>query len=265
MNPKMFRYDPWGPISTTLYTNNNSDLVENLIGFTGISLYLSSSQTSHVKRIREYKPIIQTAYDDLPDEEKGRFAQIVAKELLANNTVLDEIKDSLVDRLNNIGWTITEEGTLTTQDSLLSEQFFPLGTTYDAYIAIRDILEKAASSAMIVDAYLGSTIFATLSAINPTTLSVQLLTTEGKLKPDFRVEAANFRQQYTAAQLEVRTTTDFHDRFITIDDTEYYHVGASIKDAGKRAFLISRLQDEPIVSILKQYLSQVWQSATLVS
>ena len=262
MNPKLHKYDPWGPVSSTLYTLNNSDLVENLLGFTGV-LHLSSSRSTHIERIREYKPIIQTAYEQLPDNEKGRFAQIVAKGLL-NAYIKDETKENLIQRLNAIGWAITEDGTLTTQDALLSEQFFPPGTPYDAYIAIREILEKAASSAIIIDPFMGSTIFATLSTINASTLSIQLLTTAMNLKSDFQIEAANFQKQYTTVQLEVRTTTDFHDRFIAIDNAEYYHIGASIKDAGKRAFLISRLQDQPIINILKQYIDQVWQSATLV-
>jgi hypothetical protein len=261
----MQRYDPWDPISINLYDINKSDLVENLIGLTGLSLKLSSDQSTHVQRIREYKPIIQTAYDGLPDDERGRFAQIVAKGILVSDKVPDEIKERLIDNLNDIGWTITEDGELITQDVLLSERFFPPGTSYDAYVAIREILEKAASSAMIVDAYMGSTIFETLSAINPTKLTVQLLTTEKNLKADFRVEATNFQQQYTGVRIEVRTSTDFHDRFIVIDDAEYYHVGASIKDAGKRAFMISRLQDPPIINLFKQYLDQVWQSATVVS
>lgn len=151
-----------------------------------------------------------------------------------------------------------------TQDALLSEQFFPPGTPYDAYVAIREILEKTTSKAVIIDPFMGSTIFATLSTISTTEFSVQLLTTATNLKPDFHVEAAKFQKQYATVQLEVRTTTDFHDRFIAIDNTEYYHVGASVKDAGKRAFLISRLQDQPIIDILKQYINQVWSAATVV-
>ena len=261
MNSNMHRYDPWGPISSTLYTINDSDLVENLIGFTGV-LNLSSKLETHKERIREYKPIIQTAYNELPDDQKGQFAQIVAKGLLPNRNV---DKHSFIKSLNAIGWTITEDGMLTTQDALLSEQFFPPATHYDAYVAIREILEKATSSVFIVDAFMGSTIFATLSIINTTTLSVKLLTTAKNLKPDFHVEAVRFQQQYTTFQLEIRTTTDFHDRFIAIADTEYYHMGASIKDAGKRAFLISHLQDQPIINFLKQYMSRVWHSAIAVT
>ncbi len=260
----MGKYDPWNLISINLYDINKSDLVDNLIGLTGLSLKLSSTQPTHVQRIREYKPIIQTTYDGLPDDEKGRFAQIVAKGILVSDKVQYEAKEKLIGNPNDIGWTITEEGELVTLDALVSEQFFPPGTTYDAYVAIREILEKAATSAMIVDAYLGSTIFATLSAINPTKLTLQLLTTEKNLKPDFRVEATNFQHQYTGVRLEVRTATDFHDRFIVIDDAEYYHVGASIKDAGKRAFMISRLQDPPIINLFKRHLDQVWQSATVL-
>jgi len=173
-------------------------------------------------------------------------------------------KEYMNDSLKDIGWTITDEGTLTTQDALLSEQFFPPGTPYDAYVAIREILEKTTSNAMIIDPYMGSTIFATLRTINAVTFSVQLLTTATNLKPDFHVEAANFQKQYTSLKLGVRTTTDFHDRFIAIDNTEYYHIGASVKDAGKRAFLISRLQDQPIINILKQYINQVWSAAKVV-
>lgn len=42
-------------------------------------------------------------------------------------------------------------------------------------------------------------------------------------------------------------TDSFHDRFIVLDGTDAYHVGASIKDAGKRAFAVSRIGDPVIV------------------
>ena len=256
----MNKYDPWGPISSHLFSINNSDLVEDLIGRTGV-LTLSSDRSTHKERIREYKKVIQIVYDDLPDDEKGRFTQIVLKGLLDIN---DSIKKKLIDSLNDIGWNVNDNGALTTQDALLSEQFFPPGTPYDAYVAIREIIEKSTSNAMIIDPYMGSTIFATLSTISAPKFSVQLLTTSKNLKPDFQVEASKFQAQYKTVRLDVRTTTDFHDRFIVIDKTNYYHVGASVKDAGKRAFLISRLQDKPIISAIDQYIIQVWDNAKVV-
>ena len=264
----MSQYDPWGPISSTLYSINDSELVENVVGFTGLKVPWpvldKTTGYSHRTRVRAYKPIIQAAYDALVDEEKGKFAERVAKGLL-NIVIKSEIKEQLVERLNDIGWTITEEMALTTQDTVVSEQFFPAGTHYDAYVAIREILEKATSDVMMVDAYMGSSIFPTLSAIDPSRLTVKLLTTAKNLKADFRVEATKFQQQFTGVQLEARSTTDFHDRFIAIDRSDLYHVGASIKDAGRRAFLVSHLQDQPIITALTQYLDQAWNKATPVN
>lgn len=45
-------------------------------------------------------------------------------------------------------------------------------------------------------------------------------------------DITKFKAQYP--KLSVKATTDFHDRFLIIDKTEVYHIGASIKDAGKK-------------------------------
>jgi hypothetical protein len=135
---------------------------------------------------------------------------------------------------------------------------------YDAYVAIRDILAKATTSIVLVDAYIGSTLFATLKALPARCPSVGLLTADKALKPDFTLEASHFQSQFPQIKLEVRTAQTFHDRFIVIDDSEFYHVGASIKDAGKRAFLISRLEDPPITAALSQFVSSTWDTAKVV-
>ena len=62
---------------------------------------------------------------------------------------------------------------------------------------------------------------------------------------------AYFNKQY--AGLTVHYTTEFHDRFMIIDRKTLYHIGASIKDAGKKAFEISQIDDDKQVSeILKR-------------
>ena len=58
-----------------------------------------------------------------------------------------------------------------------------------------------------------------------------------------------FNAQYP--QLTVEQTTAFHDRFLILDESVGYLVGASLKDAGKKSFAISRIEDaETTVSIL---------------
>jgi hypothetical protein len=258
----MTKYDPWGPISSTLFSTRDSDFVQQTIDLTGVGVQWprldEKADHSHLTRIRAFRPAIQAAYSELADEQKGQFAGIVAKQLggLMNQQI--------VASLNDIGWTITQGGILTTQDAILSEQFFPPGTPFDAYVAIRSILQEASRHILIVDAYMGGTLFVILRSVSNPTLSVALLTTTKAVQPDFRLEAAAFQQQFPGTQIEVRTTAEFHDRFIVVDNSVYYHVGASIKDAGKRAFVISRLEDQPIIQLLEAYIQAAWQRGTRV-
>lgn len=83
-----------------------------------------------------------------------------------------------------------------------------------------------------MDGYVGSSLLLTLRALSSQSLDVLVLTAEQNLKPDFLIEVSNFHSQVAHVKIEVRTMAGFHDRFIVIDGDEFYHVGASIKDAG---------------------------------
>jgi hypothetical protein len=236
-------FDPWGPISSVLYEMNDSDFLQNAIANTGIDIawrpFSKADAYSHTTRIRALRRDISAAYANLDGEKRGLFAQIVVKSML-RRTSAGELRTKLLERLIDIGWTVSEDGLLMTEDALISEQFFPANSEYDAYIMVRDVFARASAELLIVDTYIGSSLLATLKALPLRNLSVKVLTAEKNLKPDFAIEVAAFRRQVSHINLEVRTTDGFHDRFIIADEREFYHVGSSIKDAGKRAFLIMR-------------------------
>ena len=71
-------------------------------------------------------------------------------------------------------------------------------------------------------------------------------------------------QQYPNVAVNVRTTTDFHDRFIVLDGNVCVHVGASIKDAGKRACMVSRIEDVANRDAMLRQLNQSWEAGTHV-
>ena len=70
--------------------------------------------------------------------------------------------------------------------------------------------------------------------------------------------------QYPDVTIHVRTTTDFHDRFIVLDGTVCVHVGASIKDAGKRACMVSRIEDSGNRDAMLRQLNESWGVGTHV-
>jgi hypothetical protein len=264
-------YDPWGPISAALYEWNDAEFVENAVRYTGVQVEwpepTQATGYSHKTRIRSYKRAIDEAHNALDDQGKGQFARTIAQVLyheLTNqgrNYLAEKVVTNLSIGLTNIGWEIDGNGTLSTQNSTLSEQFFPPGTPFDAYVAIKDILATATRSILVVDGYIGGTLFNTFAALPACAPSIRLLTNESNLKRDFDQEANAFRTQFAHIAVDVRTAKDFHDRFIVIDDTLVYHIGASVKDAGKRAFVISRLEDRPIVESVLRHIHSSWDSA----
>ena len=68
-------------------------------------------------------------------------------------------------------------------------------------------------------------------------------------------DVSTFNSQYPT--LTVKKTQVFHDRFIILDGKTAYHIGASIKDAGKKCFGISLLQDQGLVTDLLSRLSSI--------
>jgi hypothetical protein len=260
------RFDPWGPVSTVLYEINDSDFLQNAVAKTGITIdwtpMTKGESYSHGTRIRAMRGDINAAYSGLSDDKKGHFVQIIVKAILKRHDATD-VGVKIKDALHDIGWTISEEGELRTEDALISEAFFPPNTEFDAYMAIREILDTAAREIVVVDPYIGASLLLTLKALTARNLSVRFLTVERNLKPDFRVEFATFRKQVTHIGIEVRTTADFHDRFIAIDGSVFYHVGASIKDAGKRAFMISRIQDQPNIDGARQSIDRAWATGAV--
>ena len=73
------------------------------------------------------------------------------------------------------------------------------------------------------------------------------ITTAGKGNLSIK-DITKFNAQYP--KLSVKTTTDFHDRFLILDKSEVYHIGASIKDAGKKSFGITKIEDKDLVKSL---------------
>ena len=262
------RFDPWGPISAVLYGINDSEFVQDAVAMTGVDVHWRSLNKaeaySHSTRIRAHRQDISAAYARLREDQKGHFSQIVAKAMLNRHDSVN-IRAKLTDALKDIGWVIADNDLLRTEDALVAEQFFPLNSPFDAYVSIRDVLSRATQDIMIVDGYLGSSLLLTLRSLANRPPEVRLLTVEKNLKADFPIEIAAFRKQIGGVTIEVKAAPDFHDRFIVIDRAEFYHLGASIKDAGKRAFMISRIEDPSNVESVRQAIIQAWTSATVLA
>jgi hypothetical protein len=176
----------------------------------------------------------------------------------------ESLRAKLLTGLGDIGWGINESGLLITQDALVSERFFSANSEYDAYVAIRDVLTSATSQLVIVDAYVSSSLLQILGAAGSRALTVRIMTVKKNLPPDFAIELATFRKQFPNTAVELRSASDFHDRFIVVDNGKVFHIGASIKDAGRRAFMVSRVEDSVVAEAIKTSFERTWSNAIVI-
>ena len=117
----------------------------------------------------------------------------------------------------------------------------------------------ATKDIVIVDAYLGEDVL-NLLTVKRDGVHVKLLT--GKVSPAFLSLARDFNRQY--GNLVIRTSKTFHDRFIFIDDRDFYHFGASLEHLGNKTFMFSKLEEPLIISTLKNHWADGWNLAAVV-
>ena len=139
------------------------------------------------------------------------------------------------------------------EDHAESEQkiFFD-GQIYDAFSLITSIIQKAQKEIILIDGYVDVDTLNILAKKN-TGVDVKIFTYASAQLTNRDV--ANFSAQYPT--LTVKRTQVFHDRFIILDGKTAYHIGASIKDAGKKCFGISLLEDPGMVADLLKRLRTV--------
>jgi hypothetical protein len=164
------------------------------------------------------------------------------------NDNLEQMLAVLRSAIEQLSWQLPES----------IEVFHPAGSQHDAYVQIRGIVRAAKTELTIVDTYVDETLWNLLSNVGPS-LNLRVLTM--KTKADFALEAKHFIAQH-GGRVEVRITNDYHDRFLVVDRATVWHLGASIKDAGKKAFALTQFERPSICSSVVGDIEATWNAAT---
>ena len=132
----------------------------------------------------------------------------------------------------------------------LGQRIFFRGQLYDASSCIEGILEQAEREILLIDGYVDRR---TLDMLSRKRKGVSvLLYTSSKGNDITGKETGDFNAQYPS--LEMHVTDEFHDRFLILDRKRMYHIGASVKDAGRRTFEISENKDGRYMDMILERL-----------
>lgn len=116
------------------------------------------------------------------------------------------------------------------------EGIFFDGQIFDAYKFASDLIKSAKHSLLLIDNYVDESVLLMLSKRQP---KVTATVYTQRITPQLQLDLDKFNDQYPP--IDIRTYKLSHDRFLIIDDTEVYHIGASLKDLGKKWFAFSKL------------------------
>ncbi|OQR41229.1 DNA-binding protein [Aliarcobacter cryaerophilus] len=116
-----------------------------------------------------------------------------------------------------------------------NQNIFFDGQIYDAYSFVNDLLKLAKSEIVLIDNYIDDTVFTLFSKYPNINFTIYTSTISKQLKLDFE----KYSKQYK--NISLKTFKSSHDRFLIIDKKEIYHLGASLKDLGKKWFAFSKM------------------------
>ena len=120
------------------------------------------------------------------------------------------------------------------------EGIFYDGQVFDAHIFVSSLITSASESIVLIDNYVDQTVLSLLSKRNA---NVDATIYSASFSKQFNLDLKQFNAQYPA--IGVKTFTKSHDRFLIIDNAEIYHIGASLKDLGKKWFAFAKIELDP--------------------
>ena len=174
-----------------------------------------------------------------------QWANKILKEYLLKGYSINQRLNDMEYRMNNKFFQI--EKTIAEHDAKIDffvrtslppvEGIFFDGQIFDAYKFATDLIKSAKCSLILIDNYVDESVLLMLSKRN-SGVSATIYT--HKINAQLQLDLNKHNDQYPP--IEARTYKSSHDRFLIIDNTEVYHIGASLKDLGKKMFAFSKLE-----------------------
>ncbi|MDE5837049.1 MAG: ORF6N domain-containing protein [Paramuribaculum sp.] len=133
----------------------------------------------------------------------------------------DEKVDAILDKLSD--------------NDKPKEGVFFNGQIFDAYALVADLIRQAKTRIVVIDNYIDDSVLVQLSKRKP---GVKVDIYDGQISRQLRQDVEKHNEQYPGVTLHKYTKA--HDRFLVIDE-DVYHIGASLKDLGKKLFAFSKM------------------------
>ena len=212
-------------------------LKEELAGISVVANFATTAADGKIYKVRYYNldVILSVGYrvKSYRGVEFRRWASKILKEYLLKGYSVNQRLTQLEKRVSD-----TEEKIdFFVRTSLPPvEGIFYDGQIFDAYKFASDLIKSARKSILLIDNYVDESVLLMFGKRAPgVTAEIYTQSISRRLRQDLE----KYNSQYEP--IEIRVYKNSHDRFLIIDGADVYHIGASLKDLGKKMFAFSKL------------------------
>jgi hypothetical protein len=175
------------------------------------------------------------------------WANKVLKDYLLKGYAINNRMNRLEDNLQDLKNKVNEIDLQISSNLIPNQGVFFDGQVFDAYELASKIIRSAKKNIVLIDNYIDESTITHLAKKNK---DVKVLLFTKTITKQLTLDVKKANEQY--GNFELKPFTKSHDRFLIIDNTEVYHLGASLKDLGRRWFAFSKLDKSSVDGILKE-------------
>lgn len=165
------------------------------------------------------------------------WANKILKDYLLKGYAINKRMDRIEDNVESLKNKVNEIDLQIKTSLPLREGIFFDGQIFDAWKFVSDIIKTAKTSILLIDNYVDETVLILLSKREK---AVKAIIYTQKISKQFQLDIEKHNAQYE--KIEVREFSKSHDRFLIVDDRDVYHIGASLKDLGRKWFAFSKME-----------------------
>ena len=221
----------------TIGKHINNALKEELSTISVVANFATTAKDGKVYQVAYYNldMILSVGYrvKSTKGVEFRKWSSAILKSYLLKGYALQHRVDAIEKRVYEQEFKIEQ---LLHANLPVQQGIFFDGQLFDAYVFVSGIIKSAKKSIVLIDNYVDETVLLLLSKRND---AVKATIYTEKITPQFQLDIKKHNTQYEPVTVEIEKKS--HDRFLIIDETQVYHIGASIKDLGKKWFAFSRL------------------------
>lgn len=164
------------------------------------------------------------------------WASKVLKDFLMKGYALNQRIDTIENKYENLSKEVKHISLQLKTQELPNQGIFFEGQIFDAYVFVAEIIRKAKTEIILIDNYVDETVL-TLLAKRLSKVKATIYTKT--ISKQLQLDVDKHNSQYPT--IAIKNFTNSHDRFLIIDQQDLFHLGASLKDLGKKWFAFSKM------------------------